>query len=137
MPPVAQEGAYARVTAHARESAVALGLDLAELDPAYAQTMEEDPLDGRVFVAAKWWLPSATKCGPAFDGLARHWLASGYRLIGDGRGDVLPYLWAEAPADGYRLGLEGNVQGRLVLGASSPLFWPGESAPGNGAGAVW
>jgi hypothetical protein len=124
MAPVAIEGAYARVTEHARESAAALGLELAELAPAYAQTMAEDPLDGRVFVAAKWWLPPGTECAPAFEGLARHWRANGYRVVGDGRRDVLPYLWAEDPADGYRLGLEGNVQGRLVLGVSSPLFSP-------------
>jgi hypothetical protein len=124
----ARQFAHARAVEHVRDAATALGLDLDDLVPAYAQTMDEDPGEtgppGRIFVALRWWLPIGTRNGPAFDTLARHWLARGYRLLGDGRGDPLPYLWAEDPADGYRLGLEGNVQGRLLLGASSPLFWP-------------
>jgi len=128
MPTPAQEVAYARAVEHGRDAAAALGLDLDDLVPAYAQTMDDDAAEdgppGRIFVALRWWLPVGTTNGPAFETLARHWLARGYRLVGDGRGDPLPYLWAEDPVDGFRLGLEGNVQDRLQLEASSPLFWP-------------
>ncbi len=132
MPTVAEDRAYARAAAHVRDAAAALGVDFADLEPAYGQTMPvDDPTDGgpagRVFVAAKWWLPGGT--APALDRLAAYWAGHGYRLIGDGRADPLPYLWAEDERDGYRVGLDTNTEGRLILGASSPLFRPDGPGP--------
>lgn len=129
----AEERAYAQAAAHVRSAADALGLDLEALDPAYGQTMAaDDPTDGgaagRVFVAAKWWLPGGADPA-ALDAVADFWRRGGYDLIADGRGDPLPYVWAEDPTDGYRVGLDTNTQGRFVLGSSSPLFWPEGGGP--------
>jgi len=129
----AEERAYARAAAHVRSAAGALGMDFEALDAAYGQTMAaDDPTDGgpagRVFVAAKWWLPTGTD--PAtLDTVTEFWRRGGYDLIADGRRDPLPYVWAEDPTDGYRVGLDTNAQGRLVLGASSPLFWSEGEGP--------
>lgn len=129
MPTPARRLAVARATAHVRDAVAALGLRLEDLVPAQVDTTDEGPA-GRGSVALTWWLPDGTAHRPAFDKLARHWLARGYRLVGDGRGDALPYLWAEHPADGYRLGLEGNVRDRLLLRVSSP----GHQRPGRVSG---
>jgi hypothetical protein len=123
----ARELAHARVAEHVRDAAGALGYDLDDLAPAPDRTVGDQPdvlgPPGRISIGRTWWLPAGTTTGPVFDTLARHWLARGYRLVGDGRADPLPYLWAEDPVDGYRLGVEGDVQDRLLLGACSPPLW--------------
>lgn len=126
MPTPAQRLAVARATGHVRDTVAALGLRLEDLVPAQVNTADERP-SARGSVTLTWWLPVGTAHRAAFATLARHWLARGFRLIGDGRGDALPYLWAESPADGYRLGLEGNAQDRLLLRVSSP----GHQRPGR------
>ncbi len=86
----------------------------------------DDPSDGgpagRVFVARRYWLLGA---GPGpFDALAAFWVDHGYRLVEDRRSTAYPYLWVEHEEDGFRVGLDANASGDLLLGASSPCFWP-------------
>jgi hypothetical protein len=95
----------------------------------------DDPTDGgppgQVFVARRYWLVGA---GPAtFDTLARFWTGHGYRVLEDRRGTAYPYLWVAHEADGFRVGVDTNAAGDLLLGASSPCFWPTDR-PGDQPG---
>jgi hypothetical protein len=106
---------------------------LAALDPPPRLRLEhdmvqrcDDPTDGgppgRVFVSRRYWLIGADR--GAFDVLARFWAGGDYQVIEDKRSTTYPYLWVEHRGDGYRVGLDANATGDLLLGASSPCFWP-------------
>jgi hypothetical protein len=106
---------------------------LAALDPAVTLRLESDAVQscddatdggppGRVFVARRYWLLGSGR--DAFDALARFWADHGYRLLEDRRATAYPYLWVEHDVDGFRVGIDANAVGDLLLGASSPCFWP-------------
>lgn len=86
----------------------------------------DDPTDGgppgRVFVSRRYWLLGADR--GYFDALARFWGSADYRIVEDRRDSAYPYLWVEHNTDGYRVGIDANAEGDLLLGASSPCFWP-------------
>jgi hypothetical protein len=86
----------------------------------------DDPTDGgppgRVFVARRYWLVGADRS--AFDTLAGYWSGAGYRVFEDRRESAYPFLWVQHEGDGFRVGIDANAAGDLLLGASSPCFWP-------------
>lgn len=129
VPDVPEVQAHTRADTHIHAAATALGptvrlqLQSATVEPC------DDPTDGgprgRVFVARRYWLLDADPTRPdAFGHLAAYWSAQGYRVLNDGRAQPYPYLWVEHPDDGYRVGVDRNATGELLLGASSPCFWP-------------
>src|SRR6266545_122550 len=92
---------------HIRDALAALGPGPALRLESDAVQACDDPTDGgppgRVFVARRYWLLGA-----------------------DRRGTAYPYLWVEHESDGFRVGIDANAVGDLLLVASSPCFWPTE-----------
>jgi hypothetical protein len=123
--------AHTRAEEHIRAAVAALGAS-ATLRPQTVTTAPcDDPSDGgppgQLFVVRKYWLTGVDPAlSGAFQRLAEHWASQGYRVYEDRRAAPYPYLWVEHPADGYRVGLDRNVAGDLLLGASSPCFPPAE-----------
>src|SRR6266545_955456 len=113
---------------HIRDALAALGPGPALRLESDAVQACDDPTDGgppgRVFVARRYWLLGTDRS--AFDTLARFWADHGYRIVEDRRGTAYPYLWVEHESDGFRVGIDANAVGDLLLGASSPCFWPTE-----------
>lgn len=86
----------------------------------------DDPTDGgpkgRVFAQRDAKVEGAGGRDPQsnFALLRSWWQANGFRITSE-KSDA---IFAENPADGFRMSLTSNVRGSLYLGASSPCVWP-------------
>lgn len=96
----------------------------------------DDPTDhgplGRITIAKTYWLRDlpAEQTDEVFDAAESHWLSHDYRILDDRRDLRVPALLVESNADAFRMSLEANVQGDLLISASSPCVWPdGTPAP--------
>lgn len=65
-----------------------------------------------------------------FDRLVAYWTTHDYVVLDDRRTNTLPYVWVQSRPDGYRLSLERNIPGDILLTVSSPLFEPSTVEPG-------
>jgi hypothetical protein len=51
------------------------------------------------------------------------WIANGFEVLHDAR-PVGLYVWVENPVDGFRMAVQANKFGALLLTATSPCVWP-------------
>ncbi|MEV4317017.1 hypothetical protein [Actinocrispum sp. NPDC049592] len=63
------------------------------------------------------------------DTLHTWWTANGFEILHDAR-PVGLYVWVENAADGFRMAVQANKNGALLLTATSPCVWPGRTPEG-------
>lgn len=118
--PVTESEAYERVESYVRRAAAALPDD-ARLEAAAAPgsgPCRGEPA-GRAIVRTTYWIRGLTDADRPFDTMVRWWETNDFEVLDDLR-PQRPYVWAESPADGFRMSLRNNEKGELLLGAESP-----------------
>ncbi|MFD8497401.1 hypothetical protein [Amycolatopsis sp. NPDC059657] len=105
----------------------ALGPDTRLTDDFRKESMAcDDPTDqgpkGRVFATRDAQVVNTRTSVPQenFAALREWWKVSGFQITSD----ASSRLFAENPANGFRMSIETNAQGLLYLGVSSPCVWP-------------
>ncbi len=131
-----EQQAMERVERHIGDAVAALPVN-ARLDeaPTVSPLPCDDPSDqgplGRVTVAKVYWLRDLPKDRTAelFEAMHSYWLSHDYRVLDDHRDLRVPALFVESNRDAFRMSLQANVRGDLLISSTSPCVWPEGTPP--------
>lgn len=122
---VSESDAYDRVEAYVRRAVTALPAD-AQLETAAAPASEPckgEPAD-RVIVVSSYFVRGLADDNKHFDTMLRWWEAHDFELLDDLRPER-HYIWVRNKSDGFRMSLQANDKGELLLAAQSPCLIAG------------
>lgn len=124
-PTLTESDAYDRVEAYVRRAATALPADarLESAAPPASEACKGEPAD-RVMVVSTYFVRGLADEDEHFDTMVRWWEAHDFELLDDLRPER-HYVWVRNTADGFRMSLQDNDKGELLLAAQSPCLTAG------------